>query len=293
MGYDRPGVRAPRMKRMLPLLATGALVYALVCAGAYFLQERLVYFPGAAPLRDPSSVGLAFEERRARTADGLALHAWWIPAEGARAAVLVSHGNAGSIEGRLHLARAFHEMGFGVLLYDYRGYGGNAGRPDEEGTYLDAEAAWELLTRELAQPPGSIVLYGESLGGAVAVELARRRPEAAALVIEASFTSLAEVGARAYPWLPVRWLARHRYESIEKVGALALPILVLHSPEDDVVPIEQGRALCAAAGTRARLVTTRGSHNAGGFTLEPGYRAAVRAFVLASLDARERTEGTR
>jgi len=267
---------------MLPLLATCAAAYVLVCLAAYLFQERLVYFPGGPPSSDPSSAGLAFEEHRPRTSDGLALHAWWIPAPDARGAVIVSHGNAGSIDARLHIARAFHALGMGVLLYDYRGYGRSEGRPSEEGTYLDAEAAWELAVGALGLTPERIVLYGESLGGAVAIELARRhRP--AALVLESAFTSLPDVGARAYPWLPVRWLSRARYASIDKVGALDVPMLFMHSPADELVPYEHSRRLCAAAGARAQLVTTAGGHNDGGFALDPALVEVVGEFLRASL----------
>jgi fermentation-respiration switch protein FrsA (DUF1100 family) len=210
------------------------------------------------------------------------LHAWWIPAEEQRGAVIVSHGNAGSIGQRLHLAHAFHGMGLGVLLYDYRGYGRSEGRPSEDGLYLDAEAVWRLVVDELGVAPERLVLYGESLGGAVAVELATRRP-AAALILESSFRSLPAVGAEAYPFLPVRLLARNRFDSEAKVGALEMPLLVVHSPEDEVVPFAHAEGLVAAAGGRARLLRTTGRHNDGGFALSGELTREVRAFVDAAL----------
>lgn len=273
---------------MLSWIAAGAAAYVLVCLCTFFLQDRLIYFPGGPPATDPSAVGLAFEERFAVTADGLRLHAWWIPSKERSGTVLVSHGNAGNIGDRLHLARSFRAMGFDVLLYDYRGYGRSEGRPSEEGTYLDAEAAWQLAVTELGVRPDELVLYGESLGAAVAIELARRRP-AAALVAESAFTSIADVGARAYPFLPVRLLARHHYASIEKIAALELPLLLLHSPEDELVPFEHAEHLRDAASGRAELVRTTGGHNDGGFSARSELAAEVARFLAASLERARRT----
>jgi fermentation-respiration switch protein FrsA (DUF1100 family) len=270
------------MRRMLPLLATGAGAYALLCLAAWLFQDRLVFFPGGPPGRDPRDVGMEFEERRPRAADGVELHAWWIPAPQQRGAVIVSHGNAGSIGQRLHLAQAFHAMGLGVLLYDYRGYGRSAGRPSEDGLYLDAEAAWDLVVNRIGVPPEALVLYGESLGGAVTVELAARRP-AAALIVESTFRSLPDIGAEAYPFLPVRLLSRHRFDSVSKVGALEPPLLVVHSPEDEIVPFAHAQALVAAAGEGARMLRTSGRHNDGGFALSGELVHEVRAFVDAAL----------
>lgn len=278
------------MRGMLYLVASAALVYLGLCLCAFLLQERLVYFPSGVPRVDPSALGLAFQERRPRTADDLLLHAWWVPAAEQRGAVLISHGNAGNVADRLHLVRAFHELGLSVYLYDYRGFGRSEGRPSEQGTYLDAEAAYDDLVRELGLAPERLVLYGESLGGAVSIELARRRP-AAALIVEASFTSLPDVGARAYPFLPVRLLARHRYDSISKVGELALPLLVVHSPEDEIVPFEQAERLRAAAAEGAELLVTTGDHDSGGFASRPELRARVGEFVARALRAPRAARG--
>jgi fermentation-respiration switch protein FrsA (DUF1100 family) len=274
------------MRQKLHLIAAALGLYALLCFAAWLFQDRLVFYPGGPPVRDPRSVGLAFEALRPRTADGLELDAWWIPAAEPRGAVIVSHGNAGSIEGRLHIAHAFHALGLGVLLYDYRGYGRSAGRPSERGLYLDAEAAWQVLVEQLGVAPERLLIYGESLGGAVAVELAARRP-AAGLILESSFSSLPAVGARAYPYLPVRLLARSRFDSLAKIGALALPVLVIHSPEDEVVPFAHGEALRAAAGGSTRRVQSSGGHNAGGFPMREELVREVGAFVDACLAAAE------
>ncbi|MDP6539247.1 MAG: alpha/beta hydrolase [Planctomycetota bacterium] len=272
---------------MLTLPLTLGALYGGVCLLAFLGQRRMVYFPGGPPAADPGDVGQAFEEHYFEASDGVRLHGWWIPADPGAGAVLLCHGNGGNIAGRLHIASALHEMGLAVFLFDYRGYGNSEGAPDEEGTYLDAVAAWERVTGPLGVAAERLILQGESLGGAVAVELAGRRA-AAGLVVESSFTSLADIGAAAYPWLPVRALARIRYGTIDKLGALDLPILLLHSPADEIVPFSHSERLLAAAGGDARLWRTSGGHNDGGFTRRAEDLETVREFYEACLEGEQR-----
>ena len=251
------------------------VAYGVVVALAWAFQDRLVWFPGPRGA-DPSAAGLEFREVVLETSDGLALGAWFVPGPVGAGAVLVSNGNAGSMSDRLGLARVFHDMGRSVLLYDYRGYGGNPGRPSEDGTYRDAEAAFDWLTGPGGVAPGDVTLYGESLGGAVAIALATRRP-AGRLIVENTFTTLPEVGQRAYPWLPVKLLSSIRYDSLSRVAGLAMPKLVIHSPEDELIPVAHGRRLAEAAG--AAFLATGGGHNGGGFLQRPEWRARVAAFL--------------
>jgi len=271
-----------RLRRVLSLLVTLTIGYALVCAAAYVFQERLVYFPSGRPTTTPDVHGLEWEDLTLETRDGVALDAWYVhaPAE-PRGAVVLSHGNGGHIGHWMDTARAFTELGFDVLLYDYRGYGGSAGTPTEEGTYLDAEAAWAVVADRF--PPERIVSYGQSLGGAVAVELARRHP-VGAVVVESTFTSIVDVGAEAYPWLPVRFLARIRYDTLTKLPELAVPILVLHSPDDRMVSFDHARRLAESAPGRTELHATRGGHNDGGFELEPAAMEALGHFLARAIE---------
>lgn len=250
--------------------------YGTIVLLAWSFQHRMVWFPGGRGA-DPSAVGLPFEEAVLRTSDGLRLTGWFVPGPAGAGAVLVSNGNAGSISGRLALAQAFHEMGQSVLLYDYRGYGGNPGTPTEEGTYRDAEAAWDWL-KARGFAPGQITLYGESLGGAVSVALATRR-QAARLIVENTFTSLPDAGARAYPWLPVRWLSRIRYDSRARAAGISIPVMVIVSPDDEIVPAALGRQLAAAFPVPATVLETGGAHNSGGFRQRLEWRAAVARFI--------------
>lgn len=228
-------------------VAGGALV--LIWAG----QRWMIYFPtGAAPA--PAAVGLAGAEAvRLATADGVVLQAWFLPAAGRapRFTAVIFNGNAGHRGHRAELARALSARGMAVLLFDYRGYAGNPGTPSEEGLALDARAARDYLTTRSDVDPRRLVYFGESLGAAVALELAVAHPPAG-LILRSPFTSLAEAGRFHYPVLPVRLLLRDRYPSIDRVSALRCPLLVIAGSDDTIVPVEQSRRLHDAA-TAARV----------------------------------------
>lgn len=258
----------------IPLVA-----YVALCALVWVFQDRLVWYPGPPPRATPAEFGVDYEDLRLTARDGARVHAWHVRAADPRGVVVVSHGNAGSIENRLELARAFRGMGYDSVLYDYRGYGNSSGTLSEEGTYLDGEAVLDHLAAQ-GVTPERIALYGESLGGAVAVELARRRG-AFALVVEDAFTTLPDVGAEVYPWLPVRLLSRNRYASLEKVGALRVPLLVVHSPDDALVPYAHGERLHAAHPGPKAFLATAGPHGGGGFLQRAEWIEAVRRFLEA------------
>lgn len=266
------------------LIGVPVALYALVCFVAWFFQDRLVWYPGPPPTLTPAAIAAPFEDLLLATKDGATVHAWHVKADAPRGAVLVCHGNAGNIEGRLPLAQTFRLLGYDVLLFDYRQYGKSRGTLSEEGTYLDAEAALDHLA---ARGFGAerTAIYGESLGGAVAIELARRRP-CAALLVEDTFTALPEVGAEVYPWLPVRWISRARYDSIQKVGNLAVPLLVAHSPDDHLVPFRHGQRLFEAHPGPKEFLETRGGHNGGGFLQRAEWVERVADFLRRHLTAR-------
>jgi len=266
---------------LLRILLAGSACYLLVCLLAFLGQRRLLYFPGPPPDGTPAGLGASWRDVTLVTEDGERLGAWWIEAPDARGAVLVSHGNAGSIENRLSLARTFLSMGCSVLLYDYRGYGTSTGSPDEHGTYRDGRAAYAWLRNE-GWEARRILFYGESLGGGVALQLATELP-AAGIVIESTFTSIPDLGAEVYRWLPVRWLARDRYDNLSKIGRLDGPVLIVHSPEDDLVPFSHAERLQKAAPRGTRLLATYGGHNDGGFAGRSELVLGVERFVARAL----------
>lgn len=275
--------------RAVSILVGLILIYGILCLLAFAFQRRLVYFPDRELDVTPANAGLPYEDVTVATSDGLNLHGWFLRAEKGAGVVFVCHGNAGTIANRLDLATAFLNMGFSVLLFDYRGYGRSDGQPSEEGTYRDAEAAYDYLRRDRGFAPREIIVYGESLGAAVSVELARRR-EVAALVLESAFLSIPDIGAKAYPLLPVKWLARIRYDNRAKIASIRAPVLLIHSPQDEIVPIEHGRTLFELVSAEKQLLETRGGHNDGGFIERPEWRGRVQAFLEKAVTPSDRVE---
>lgn len=245
--------------RIRLLVAGLAVVLALVLGGVMReeLLRGLLFFPMPSSGLTPRDAGLAYTELSFPTEDGLLLHGWWIPAAGAgrRTAssghVLLFHGNAGNIEGRLIQARLLVEAGLDVLLFDYRGYGRSQGSPSEEGTYRDARAARAELVAQRGVEPARIVYLGESLGGAVALELALRHPPRG-LVLQSTFTGIRDMASVHYPFLP-RVLVPNAYPSLRRIRELRAPLLVLHGDADDIVPLSEGRRLFDAAPEPRRL----------------------------------------
>jgi fermentation-respiration switch protein FrsA (DUF1100 family) len=237
-----------------------AVLLAVVGAILLLFERRLIYFPMSAHEVTPSGMGLAHEELSLRAEDGVRLHGWFLPVKDPRGSVLVCHGNAGNVSHRLDRALLIQSrLGLDVLLFDYRGYGRSEGSPDEPGTYRDARAAYEWL-RGHGQAPERIVIFGESLGAAVALELALAVP-ARALVLESPFTSIPDMARAVYPFLPVWPLVRTRYDNLGKIGRLGLPLLVLHGDRDDVVPFAQGKRLFDAAPGPKRFFAIPGAHH--------------------------------
>lgn len=237
------------MKGLLWFLGVGGLIYGALMGWMYVNQRAMIYFPGT-DMGAPQDVGLTdISVVSLPTDDGLILQAWYKAPEDAARVVVFFHGNGGTIAGRAGKVWPYLAAGYGVLMVEYRGYGGNAGTPDEAGLYLDADAALRFL-REQGIAPDRWVLYGESLGSAVAIEAAfvqARTAPVGALVLEAPFTSLVDVAGYHYPYMPVRWLMKDRYQSAEKIKAVRAPVLVVHGSEDTTVPARFGRTLFAAA----------------------------------------------
>jgi fermentation-respiration switch protein FrsA (DUF1100 family) len=246
-------------------LLTVVVILTLVASGLIALmwsqQRRLIYFPSPGPVPSAAAVLANGIDVEFETADGIALNAWYFPGRTRAPAVLVCNGNAGDRSLRAALAVALNRMGMSVLLFDYRGYGGNPGRPSEEGLAADAKAAQAWLATQPDVDPKRIVYFGESLGAAVAVGLAVQQPPAA-LVLRSPFTSLADVGAVHYPWLPVRRLLLDRYPSIERIASVHAPLLVIAGDRDDIVPLSLSRRLYDAAAEPKRFVLVSGAgHN--------------------------------
>ncbi len=266
------------VKRLVRLGWVVALTYLGVCVLVSLLQARLIYFPTRGYPTTPADAGLSFEDLRLKTRDGVSIAAWYIPHPDPKGSVLYCHGNAGNMSDRLHSIKLLHDMGISVLIFDYRGFGLSDGRPTERGTYEDADAAWRYLIETRREPPERVVLFGRSLGGAVAIELARRHTPGG-LAVKSTFTSLLDIGRVHYRFLPIRFLLTYRYASIEKVGELTCPKLFMHGRDDTLIPPSNGRKLFDAAADPKKFIETPGEHNEAGFTYSPEFTDRLRAFL--------------
>lgn len=228
-----------------------------------WFEHNQVYHPSVALEAEGSELGRPHEDVFFRSSDGVELNAWFFPAKADSPRVhqvfLICHGNAGNISHRLELYRTLLDLGAAVFAFDYRGYGRSRGRPHEEGTYLDAQAAYQWLRRK-GFAADAIFAYGESLGGGVATELCRRE-ETGGLVLQGTFTSIPDIGSELFPWLPVRWLGRVRYDTRSKLPRLKIPILILHSRTDELIGFRHAESNFAAANEPKLFREIQGEHN--------------------------------
>jgi fermentation-respiration switch protein FrsA (DUF1100 family) len=276
------------MRRMLgELLIPLGIAYGAVLVLVFLFQSHLVFFPGTGreAVLTPQSYGMRFESLQIRTADGETLHAWWVPAEDARGTVLFFHGNAGNISHRLDYLQMFHRLRYSTLIVDYRGYGKSTGTPSEAGTYRDAEAAWEHVRHARLARPQDIVIAGESLGGAVATWLAAESSPRA-VVLFSTFTSVTDLGAQVYWFLPVRLLSRIGYDNLANLKRIRAPVFIAHSRDDDIVPYSHGKRLFEAASEPKTFLEMRGGHNDGFIFTQPEWVAQLGAFLDRHADGR-------
>lgn len=253
-------------------------VYVLFAGFLFIFQSHYVYYPEHIISADPSNIGLEFENVSFKTEDRVKLSGWFIPSEGAGGVILFCHGNAGNISHRLESIQIFHRLGLNVFIFDYRGYGRSEGKPSEIGTYRDVEAVWQYLVEERQVSPNSIVVFGRSLGGAVAAWLANRHTPGA-LILESAFTSVPDIAARLYPYLPVRLLSRFKYNTAEYLDEVACPVLIVHSREDEIMPFSHGKQLFERARGPKEFLEISGTHNEGFITSEKRYIEGLNTFI--------------
>lgn len=274
------------MRVLLTVTAAMVAAYVGLALYVYFFQARLIYLPEL-PSRQvdatPAQAGLNFEAVSIPTGDHETLDGWFVPAGGAALTLLYFHGNGGNIGHRIEIIKRFHDLGLNVFIFDYRGYGRSSGSPSEAGTYADALAAWNHLTVRRGIPAQAILLYGESLGSAVAAWLAARHTPRG-LAIYAAFTSIPDMARHLYPFLPSRLIARFRYDTRKELAQVSCPILILHSEEDEMIPFSHAKALSAAAAGTVSLVPLKGGHNEAPFVSRVAFDQGIRAF-LASIAA--------
>ena len=291
--------------RLLKRLAMGTLVtavaaYLVACFCLWRWQTRLIFYPSAAVSETPADFGAWFELVRIATAgsDGQGrLDGWWIPAEQPDAAVvLYLHGNGDNIGANAAHSVRLRSLGLSVLLFDYRGYGRSSeGFPSEALVYQDSEDAWNYLVREYHVRPRQIFIYGHSLGGAIAIELAIHHPDAAGLIVESSFTSATDMARRlgVFRFFPLEMLVHERFQSISKVGSLKLPVIFLHGTSDLTVPSSMSQKLFAAAPEPRQLVLIPGGHHIDSAVVGgPLYFDPLRTFVRSAQERLGTVVGT-
>ncbi len=258
------------------------ILLVLLCAACVILILRLfevhsIFFPSKEIVALPSQAGLDFEEVLFETADHKKLHGWFIPSGKESDTILFAHGNAGNISYRIDKLIFFHRLGYNVFIFDYRGYGKSEGRPGEQGLYRDAEAAYDSLVKERNIPAGKIVGYGESIGGAVIVDLALHRPMEA-LILENTFTSVKDM-VKIHLSLVPAWVLASRFDTKQKIASIKIPKLIIQSKTDKIVPARLGEALFEAAAPPKEFLAIRGDHNSGFFESEDLIEKKLRDFL--------------
>lgn len=248
-------------RRLLRLAVILPLVVIVFTVAVVLFEDRFIYFPSReGDWEALSRAGVAHEDVWLTCADGVRIHAWYLPAEGARATILYLHGNAGNIADRADWIERMTGLPANVLAIDYRGYGRSDGEPSEAGLYADAEAAYRHLVAR-GERAERIILLGESLGGGPAVELASRLP-VGGVILMGPFTGARDMASRVMPLLPVRWFMRTRFDNLARIGSVEAPVRIIHSRDDEIVPYEMAERLFAAAREPKTLVTLEGAgHN--------------------------------
>lgn len=273
---------------LLPVVRILVLAYIGFAIALYFGQSNLVYMPSQALTETPATIGLKFEDIQITTKDNVNLNAWFVPAKDndqiEKGVILFCHGNGGNIGNRVSYLPIFRDLGLSTFLFDYRGYGKSEGKPTEAGTYADVEAAWQYLTQERKIPPQKIIIYGESLGGAIAAYIAQLTSQdlknnAGGLVLASTFTSISDRASELYPFLPIRWLSRFFYNSIERLPSIKIPVLIIHSTDDEIIPFTHGDRNFQAANQPKKLVKLRGDHNSGFLDSLETYRNGLKEFI--------------
>jgi len=263
------------------------VVLFLIFTGfAYFNQTGMIYYPYPDIETTPAEHRMEHEDVYLTTEDGTRVHGWWIPRQNAHGTVLFFHGNAGNISHRMESIKLFHNQQQNVFIIDYHGFGQSGGSPSEQATYEDAIAAWQYLTIERGINASSIVLFGRSLGGGVAAWLAAQlatKESPAGLILESTFTDLPALGAYHYPLLPVRLLSRFHYDNLKQLSVINIPILIAHSPDDRIVPYEQGQRLFAAAKEPKTFLEMKGDHNNGFMVTGEAYTNSLQSLFQSAL----------
>ncbi len=264
--------------KMVNGIVSVLLILLLLNVWMYFQQPAMTFYPYRQLYQTPSDWGLAYEDVFLTTPDETRLHGWYLPREGSQRALLFMHGNGGNISHRRDSLAIFHRLGFNVFIFDYRGYGRSEGVPGEQGLYEDAATAWQYLVDQRGFARDDIVLFGRSLGSTIAAKLAAEVGPAG-LILESSITSARGFAQAVLPLLSRMVVMRYRFDTAAYVRRVTCPVLVAHSPDDDIIPFQLGEAVYAAANQPKTFLTMQGDHNSGFLQSQPGYEQGLREFM--------------
>ncbi len=261
------------------ILAGG--LYGALCLYLFLMQSKLIFYPNIPSRKltlSPADIGLEYESVFINTSDQVTLHGWLVPAPEEKGVLLFFHGNTGNISHCLDSLKIFHDLGLSSLIIDYRGYGRSQGTVSEYGTYLDAEAAWNYLTEIKNIPSQKIAVFGRSLGAAIAAYSAAKHPPGA-LILESAFTSVPDMAAKLYPVFPVRLLSRFQYNTRKSLLSVKCPVLIIHCPDDEIIPFENGLQLYQSAVEPKGMLEIQGGHNNGFLLSEKRYVEGIEKFM--------------
>ena len=256
--------------------------YAGLIIMLYVLQTAMIFPRGGSVWRTPSDPAYRWPyEDVTLTVSGESTYGWYVPVENARGTLLFCHANAGTMADRLESMAVFRDLGFSVFIFDYGGYGNSTGPPSEERCEADALAAWQYLTSAKGETPSRIVVFGRSLGGGIATHLAweLRATPPAALILESTFESVVKMGQEIFPFVPVRWFIRDRFDNAAKIHEINTPVLIIHSPDDEVIPYHHGRRLFEIAREPKTFLEIHGDHNAGWYNSGSLYTEGLARFL--------------
>ncbi len=249
----------------------------------YLMQPSFLFYPYRELVETPRAWGLEYEDVQINSADGVKLHGWYIPRQGAKRVVLFLHGNGGNISHRGDSIKIFNRLGLNVLIIDYRGYGMSDGSPSEEGLYEDARAAWRYLLERHGFKNEQIILFGRSIGAAVATKLAVE-VELEKVILESAFSSSRDMADRVMPLISRITVMRYPFNSMERIKDIKARLLMLHSPDDEIIPYQLGEKLYQAANKPKQFVKLRGDHNYGFMRSQPEYEQALARFINPKSD---------
>lgn len=266
------------LKFLLVLLIAAVSVYSLICIYLFLAQKRLIHIPTGELIGDPLEHGMDFEEIVLATADDARLHGWFVPHSDSKYTVWMFAGNAGNMSYMLDAIRLIHDLKLSVFIYDYRGFGNSTGNMTEQAMYSDTEAVWDYLTQTRQIPHDRIILHGRSLGTAMASWIAAKT-EPAGLIIESGFTSIDDMAADLYKLFPTKLLLRWNYNNLERISKVRSPILIIHSPDDELTPYSHALQLLETASDNTDFLQISGDHLNGFLTSGDVYTDGIAAFV--------------